>query len=217
MSGPAPTRALARLFAAGPLLLLAACSGALLPRPAQPPARFLLDGGALVAPAHQAAVNAPVLTVDVPRAAPGYDSRRMLYLRRPQQLEAFAFHEWVATPAQMLTPMLVGALRNGGAFRVVVSSPTAAAGIWRLETDLLRLHQDFTRQPSRVRLTAHAVLLDGVTRQALAWREFDIGVDAAGDDPASGAVAAQAAAQQLAVAVAVFCAEQVRGTATRPR
>lgn len=197
--------------------LLTACSGMLLPKPDQPPARFTLDGGPSALAAKPAAAGAPVLAVDVPRAAPGYDSKRMVYLRRPQELEAFAFHEWVAAPAQMLTPLLVRAIQSGGAFRVVISSPTTAAVAWRLETELLRLHQDFTQQPSRVRLTLRAVMLDGVTRQALAWREFDIGVNAAGDDPVSGALAAQAAAQQLAQAVAAFCAEQVPGAEPRPR
>lgn len=203
------------VFLAAGSALLTACTGTLLPKPTQPPARFTLDGGASVPAARMAAAGAPVLTVDVLRAAPGYDSRRMVYLRRPQELEAFAFNEWVATPAQMLTPLLVHALQNIGTFRVVLASPTAAATDWRLETELLRLHQDFTQQPSRVRLTARAVLMDGVTRQARAWREFDFSVVVAGDDPVSGAQAAQAAAQQMVMAVATFCAEQ--DTALRPR
>lgn len=208
--------ALGRCLAAGSALLVA-CSGTLLPKPPPPPARFTLDSAAPPAAAPPAAASAPVLTVDVPRAAPGYDSRRMVYLRRPQELETFAFHEWVATPAQMLAPLLVRALQDGGVFRVVLASPSAGAGNRRLETELLRLHQDFTRRPSRVRLSLRAVLLDVTTQQPLAWHEFDAVVDAAGDDPVSGAVAAQAAARQVAAAVAAFCAGQAQDTAPRPR
>jgi cholesterol transport system auxiliary component len=204
------------LLAAGTTLLMA-CTGALLPKPAPPPARYTLELGESGPAARPAAAGAPVLTVDLPRAAPGYDSRRMVYLRRPHELEAFAFHEWVATPAQMLMPLVVRALQDSGAFRVVLSAPTAAEASWRLQTESLRLHQDFTERPSRVRLSVRGVLLDGATRQALAWREFDISVNAAGDDPVSGAVAAQAAAEQLGVAMAVFCAEQVQGAAQRLR
>ena len=216
-SGTMNRRATFRLLLAGSPALLAACTGSLLPKPTPPPARFTLDGGVPGAPARTAAADAPVLTVEVPRAAPGYDSRRMVYLRRPQELEAFAFHEWVATPAQMLAPLLVRAMQAGGAFRVVISSPTTAAVGWRLETELLRLHQDFMQRPSRVRLGLRAVLLDGATRQAVAWREFDISVDAAADGPVAGALAAQAAAQQGAAAAAAFCAEQVQGAALRAR
>jgi cholesterol transport system auxiliary component len=197
--------------------LLAACAGTLLHKPAPPPARFTLDGGTPVAPAQATAEGAPVLTVDVPRAAPGYDGRRMVYLQRPQELEAFAFHEWVEAPAQMLAPLLVRALQDSASFRVVLLAPSAAAGGWRLETELLRLQQDFTMRPSRVRLSLRAVLLDTTTRQAFAWREFDISVATVSDDPVAGATSAQAATQQLTAAVAAFCAEQVRAAPLRLR
>ena len=199
------------LLAAGTTLLMA-CTGGLLPKSAPPPARFTLDLGKPESAARSAVAGAPVLTVDLPSPAPGYDSSRMVYLRRPHEIEAFAFHEWVATPAHMLMPLLVRALQDSGAFRVVLAAPTAAEAGWRLQTDSLRLFQDFTVRPNRVRLTVRAVLLDGAARQALTWREFDISVNAAGEDPVSGAAAAQAAAEQLGAAIAVFCAQQVHGT-----
>lgn len=195
------------------LPLLAACAGTLLPKPAPAPTRFTLDTGPAAAPApsaRTAAADAPTLTVDTPRAAPGYDSRRMVYQRRPQQMETFAFHEWVEPPAQMLAPLLVRALQDHGGFRAVLRAPSAAAGGWRLETELLRLHQDFSQRPSQVRLSVRAVLLNSATRQAVAWREFDVSVAATSDDPVAGAAAAQAAARQLASEVAAFSAERAR-------
>lgn len=201
------------LWLAAVLPLLAACAGTLLPKPASLPARYTLDAGTVsppAAPARSASADAPTLMVDLPRAAPGYDSRRMVYQRQPQQLEAFAFHEWVEPPAQMLTPLLVRALQESGSFRAVLRAPSAATGGWRLETELLRLHQDFSQRPSQLRLSVRAVLLNSATRQAVALREFDVSVAATGDDPVAGAAAAQAAARQLASEVAVFCAERVR-------
>jgi ABC-type uncharacterized transport system auxiliary subunit len=59
-----------------------------------------------------------------------------------------------------------------------------------------------------VQLSLRAVLLNNRTREALAWREFNISVNATGEDPVAGAAAAQEAAMQLAAAVAAFCAEQ---------
>jgi len=200
-------------------LLLTACAGTLLPKPTPPPARFTLDAGTAAPPpstARAATADAPTLMVDLPRAAPGYDSRRMVYQRRPQQLEAFAFHEWVEPPAQMLVPLLVRALQDSGGFRAVLRAPSAAAGGWRLETELLRLHQDFSQRPSQVRLSVRAVLLNSSTRQAVAWREFDVSVAAASEDPVAGAAAAQAAAQQLLTEVATFCAEQALEAARKP-
>ena len=192
------------------LALLSACAGALLPQPARPPARYTLDSGAPLSAPRAAAANASLLTVDTPRAAPGYDSRHMVYLRQPRQLEAFAFHEWVDAPAQMLTPLLVRTLQDSGSFSVVLHAPSAAASGWRLETELLRLHQDFSVRPSQVRLSLRAVLLDSSTRQAIAWSELDVTVPAASDDPVAGVAAAQAAAQRVVAAVSAFCADQAR-------
>jgi cholesterol transport system auxiliary component len=194
--------------------LLAACSASLLPKPTPPSARYTLD---VVAPisaqpsaVKAAAAGAPVLTVEVPRAAPGYDTIQMMYLLQPPQLQAFAYHEWVAPPAQMLTPILVQAIAHSGGFRAVLTAPSSAPSHWRLESQLLHLQQDFTQSPSRVEVALRAVMFDGSTHQALAWREFSVSVVSAGDDPVSGAIAAQKAAQELAAAVAVFCAEQVQ-------
>lgn len=214
-SAAVPTRRL-RMALLLPLmflpLLLVACSGTLLPKPAAPPARFALDAGpatsTVAATPRTPAAGVPSLTVELPRAAPGYDSRRMLYQRRPQQLEAFAFNEWVEPPAQMLAPMLVRALQGSGAFGAVLQAPSAGTTGWRLETELVRLHQDFGQRPSQVQLSLRAVLLNNRTREALAWREFNISVNATGEDPVAGAAAAQEAAMQLAAAVAAFCAEQ---------
>ena len=151
-----------------------------------------------------------MVVVAVPRAAPGFDSARMVYLRQPQQLEAFAFHEWVDTPARMLAPLLVRALQASASFSAVLQAPSVASGTWRLETELIRLQQDFSSAPSQVRLTLRAVLLDTASRQVIAWREFDATVSAATDDPAGGAAAAHQATQRVLAALAAFCAAQTQ-------
>ncbi len=217
----APSLALPLLM----LLTLGGCAGGLLPKPTPAPARFTLDDGVAAAPRRAVvgaggviggvagapaatAASAPDLVVVVPRAAAGYDSTRMVYLQRPQELQAFAFNEWADTPAQMLAPMLVRALQDSGAFRAVLLAPSAATGRWRLETHLLRLQQDFTTRPSQVRLTLRAVLLDSSTRQVIATREFDASVPTQADNPVAGAAAAQQAAQRVLADVAAFCAAQ---------
>jgi cholesterol transport system auxiliary component len=217
-------RALTAMLGASGLALLAACSGTLLPKLPVPPARFTLDGtgpaaARTAAPAAPASLpeGTPVLVVAMPRAAPGYDSRRMVYLRRPQELETFAFHEWVDAPAQMLAPLLVRALQDSAGFRAVLLAPSGAAGAWRLETDLIRLHQDFSHAPSQIRLTLRAVLLDTATRRVIAWREFDVIEPATGDDPTAGVQAARRATQGVMRALAAFCSSQEPGTATEPR
>ena len=223
VTGPQRRQALAWLLGAALPLGIAGCSGTLLPQPPAAPSKFTLDpaGAAGVSTAAGAAATstparataataatAPVIVVALPRAAPGHDSKRMVYLRRPHELEAFAFHEWVDTPAQMLAPLIVHSLQDSGAFRIVLMAPSAASGGLRLETELIRLQQDFGTRPSHVRLTLRAVLLDTATRQAVAWREFDEIVPASGDDPVAGVAAAHQATERVLSALAVFCADQ---------
>ena len=205
MRVPLPRRALLALALGAAAVLVASCGASLLPRPLPAPARFTLDDGApAVAPAPPPP-GAAVLVVEMPRAGPGFDSTRMVYLRHPQQLEAFAFSEWVDTPAQMLAPLLLRSLQTSGAFRAVLLAPSVATGGLRLETDLIRLQQDFNTHPSQLRLTLRAVLLDSATRQVIAWREFDQSVTAPTDDVAGGVTAARQATRLVLAALAAFC------------
>jgi cholesterol transport system auxiliary component len=183
---------------------LGGCSASLLPKPAAPAARYTLDDGA--APAAAAAnptqPGAAVLLVAQLTATAGFDTARMVYRRHPQQLESFAFHEWVEPPARMLAPLLLHALQDTGAFRAVLMAPTAAQGGLRLETELIRLQHDFTVQPSRLRLTLRAVLLDVATREVMVAQTFDESLVAASDDPIAGVAAAQRLTRRVLAALA---------------
>ncbi len=216
---PTPTsghRRTGHLFLALGLLLavsvsmLGGCASGLLPKPAAQPVLFALDADTpmLLVPPPGAAGRVPTrtLTVDVPRSAPGFDTPNMAYLRRAHEIEYFASHQWVDTPARMLTPLIVQALQTSNSFRAVVMTPTTAAGDLRLETELIRLQQDFSKSPSGVRLTLRARLIDTASRKVVASREFDLQQAAASDDPYGGAFAANLATQQLLTQLAAFCA-----------
>ena len=190
---------------------LAACSASLLPKPAAPPTRYTLDAPPGSEPAMPAAAKSAihgVLAVVPMRAAPGFEGRHMLYQQQPQVVAAFARNEWVDTPARLLAPLLVQALQRHGGFAAVLLLPSSASATWRLETELIRLYQDFSVQPSQLRLTLRAVLIDTRSRRAVATREFDEHEPAATDDPAGGAAAAQRASQRVLQALAAFCAAQ---------
>ena len=194
------------------LVVLAGC-GSLLPAPPAQPARFLLDDMPTISaekPARQAlASTVSTLVVDEPRAAAGYRTRQIAYVRTPNQLEYFAFNQWVEPPALMLAPLLARAIERTGAFRAVLRAPTSAAGDLHLESELVRLQQDFSGTPSRVRLTVRAVLIETSTRRELASREFDAEVVSASDDPTGGVTAANQVAHRVAGEVGAFCAEWV--------
>ena len=192
------------------LSLMVGCN-ALRPTASPQPAFHLLDGARSAQPAAAVAVarlaTAPTLMVNPPHAAPGFDGQRIIYVRTPHKLEYFAHNEWVDTPARMLGPLIAVALSDSGAFRAVVLTPSAATGELRLDTDLIRLQQEFGSQPSRVRFTLRATIVDNASRQVVAWREFDETVAAASEDPASGVAAANRAVQSVVERLAAFCAE----------
>ena len=207
-----PPRPFTRLAVAALLLLLpAACSmfdGAKVP----PPAFYSLSGVGASPPTKAAAARldadtAPTLIVNPPRAAPGFDSQRIIYVREPYQLEYFAHSEWIDTPARMIAQRIVAALEGSGAFRAVVLAPSAAAGDLRLDVEIIRLQQEFDRSPSRTRFTLRAYLVDNGSRQVLAWREFDETVTAPQANPYGGVMAANSAVQQVVQRLARFCAD----------
>lgn len=159
-----------------------------------------------------APLPAAVLTLIISpvRAASGFDSQRIIYVRQAHKLEYFAHNEWIDTPGRMLGPLLVESIEKTGAFRAVVPTPSSASADLRLDTEIIRLQQDFQTSPSRVHFTLRAYLVDEKTRQVLAWREFNAETVARSDDPQGGIAAASLAVQTVLDELALFCADAAR-------
>jgi cholesterol transport system auxiliary component len=182
-------------------LLVPACAGLQAP-PVQPMSTYLLE-------AQPAAVRAVprgdlALAVSMPRARPGFDTAQMAYLRRAHELQYFASNRWAAAPAQMLGPQITQALERSGAWRSVVHNPSAASANLRLDSELVRLVQDFTTQPSRVRITLRAELIETASGRVLGAREFDEVETAPSDDPYGGVLAANRGLARLLGKLAEF-------------
>lgn len=192
------------------VLLVAGCIGS--PgRATEAMATFTLEASF---PAKAAAPAAPAVLVAALRARPGFDTERMAYMRSPDQIEYFARHRWVDAPARMLAPLMAQALESTGAFSAVVQAPTVARGQWRLETEIVKLQQDFLQQPSRVHVVLRAQLIDNLTQQAVATRTFSVSVAAASEDARGGVRAANDAVRQLLPQLAQWCAASL-GPAAR--
>jgi cholesterol transport system auxiliary component len=200
------TQRTVRASAAGVVLLLAGGCSVLMPKPTPPTSFHTLD--LVNAPgAATGRSQGPTLIVNPPHAAAGFDSRHIVYLRTPHRLEYFAHSEWVDTPARMLAPLIVAAIERHGGFGAVVLTPSASAGDLVLDTQVLRLQQDFSQQPSSVRFTVRADVVHAGTRRVLGSREFDISVASASEDPRGGVDAASRAVQGALEQLAVFCSE----------
>ena len=161
-----------------------------------------------LAPTMAAVAPASTLIVNPPRAASGFDSHRIIYVREAHKLEYFANSEWVDPPARMLGPLLVAAIERSGTFNAVVLSAGSAAGELRLDTEIVRLQHEFLTTPSRVHFTLRATLVDDKTRKVLAWREFDASAPAASDNPYGGVVAANQAVQGVLKELSQFLTRQ---------
>ena len=200
---------------------LSGCAS-LLPAPVAAPTLYTLEATPVPATPLSNAATAPssaaaTLVVNTPRADAGFDSQHIVYVREPYKLEYFAHSEWVDTPARMLTPLIVSSVGKGGAFKAVIPASIAAAGELTLDTEIVRLQQDFSAKPSRVLFTLRVYVLDTQTRKTIASRELETIVTATSDDPVGGVVAANRAVQTALQHVADFCAEaEKQWRATRP-
>jgi cholesterol transport system auxiliary component len=198
-----------RLGLIGLLLALGAGCSALRPAAVEQPHFYSLDAARSEAPAGapNPSTATPTLIVNPPRAAAGFSSPRIVYLREAHQLEYYAHSEWIDSPARMIAPLIVKALSDSGRFRAVVMTPSAADSDLRLDTEIVRLQHELDVHPGVVRFTLRATLVDNRTREVLAWREFDEHAAAPSETPYGGVLAANQAVQTVLVQLARFCAE----------
>ncbi len=204
MPYPLP-RPLVGLVALVVLALLTGC-GSLLPPPPPLEHVYVLEAAAARAGAQTTPPREIVLAINPPRARAGYDSAQMVWVRQPHGLEVFARNRWADTPARMLTPLLVQSLQRSGAFQAVVPSTSNVAAGWRLDTEIIRLQQDFSVKPSRVQLTLGVQLIDLATRRVIASAEFEEVEAAASEDAYGGVRAANRALERMLTRIAAFCA-----------
>lgn len=190
----------------------AACGCAAL-KPATAPTTtttYSLDAGTVAVPAvprAQAAASAPALIVGVPRAAPGFDGRQIVYVRKPHAFEHFAYSEWADAPARMLAAPMVAALGRSAHFAAVVAAPTSVSADLRLDVEIVRLQHEFLEFPSRVRLALRVQLVALSDRAVLASRDIESTALAPSEDAYGGVVAANAALRQVLEELVAFCVQ----------
>jgi cholesterol transport system auxiliary component len=192
------------------LVLLGGCTG-LAPKPLPDPNLHVLAAGPVVRAAP--GTRDLVLEVDVPRASPGFDTPRMVYVQKAYELDYFADNRWADAPARMLGPLLTQALERSGGFRTVVQAPTVVPSEVRVHAELIRLQQNFTMRPSRAELALRVQLVDVRARRVLATKLFEETENAPSEDAHGGVAAANAALERVLVRVVAFCLAE---TANRP-
>ncbi|MFZ6873730.1 ABC-type transport auxiliary lipoprotein family protein [Undibacterium sp. Di27W] len=186
---------------------LTACS-ALKPADVAPVASYRLEAiapGSSPVPANATAT----IMLGTVRAAAGYDSNRMLFMRQQYQVEEFQQSQWQKPPAAMLMPLVAAALESSGIFKVVLQAPSAVLTTYRLDLEILSLQQDFSSKPSQVHFKLRAHLSDRQNQQIIAWHEFSISVPATSEDAYGGVLASNQAVAQVLQQLRAFCVDQV--------
>jgi len=155
-------------------------------------------------------INGPILQVGTPLAEQGYETTRMVYLKRPYELEHYAVNQWADTPARMFASLMLRALGRTGSWRAVVPLPGSIRGDFRLESYGFTLQQEFMQDPSRVRVTVHAQLVDVKESRVVGTRSFEMVENAPSEDAYGGVLAANRAIAALLDDMASWLRECVR-------
>ena len=155
-----------------------------------------------------------VLAVSMPRARPGFDTPQIVYLRQPHELDYFAVNRWADTPAHMLEPLLIQALEQTQSFRAIVRSPGTVPANIRLDTELIRLQQNFGTLPSKVQITLRAQLIDVADKRVIAVKLFDETENAVSDNAYGGVITANRLLQRVLDQLSDFCINESAGLQT---
>jgi cholesterol transport system auxiliary component len=98
-----------------------------------------------------------------------------------------------------------------GQFQAVLSATTSTiASDLRLDTEIVRLQQEFLTYPSQVRLVLRAQLLDMDARQVIATRVFEVVENALSENAEGGLLATNQAVARVLNDLAAFIVEQVK-------
>lgn len=179
-------------------LLVAIAAGCLAPRTGPSEIhtyQLSLDGW--LSEARPAKPDGPVLLVSPPQAEPGFETQRMVYVKRPYELEYYAANQWADTPVRMFAPLMVQALGQSDAWRAVIPLPSSIRGDYRLDTHGFLLQQEFLQQPSRVRIMVRTQLVDLKESTILSTRAFEVVENATSENPYGGVQAANRAVAGL--------------------
>jgi cholesterol transport system auxiliary component len=165
------------------------------------------DNSALTRPSKHTKTTPYTLFVSKPVANAGYDSHAMIYIVKPYQLRSYAYNQWVDTPANMIMDVLTGYLQQSNYFHAVTFPPSSSRSNFRLNTQIIMFQQEFLQPVSQFHLILQVTLINNQTQKIIATRRFESITDAPGNDPYSGVIAANSAANKVGLEVTKFCTQ----------
>ncbi|MGP0592981.1 ABC-type transport auxiliary lipoprotein family protein [Nitrospira sp. T9] len=191
------------IFLLAAIILSTALSACALSRGTDEPVRSYVleigEGGEARGTDRSRPSNLPSLLVSLPQPAPGYGSQRMAYEQVPYEIRYFATSQWVDSPARMLAPLIMNALEGSGEWGAVIQLPSVLRGDYRLDLSQVALVQEFTQQPSRIRLALRVQLVTVFDPRVIGTRIFEFYEMAPSEDAYGGVQAAQKVVGKLLV------------------
>ncbi len=167
------------------------------------PTQYVLDRAPLDVPTKR--WHDGTLFVQAPDTVQAYNTTQMAYTIKPHQIAYFSKNQWVETPSQMLQPLLVRTLQNTHHFRAVVTVPFTGNYHYSLNTQIIKLEQDFTRCPARLEMVVSAQLINAATNHVIASQLFSEQQPMEQRNPYAGVFAANHAIENILRRIAEFC------------
>ncbi|MCX7115442.1 MAG: ABC-type transport auxiliary lipoprotein family protein [Gammaproteobacteria bacterium] len=157
----------------------------------------------------------PSIYVSMPESVAGLETEQMIYRKVPYETGAFIHNVWSNTPAEMLYPLIVQSLNDTHAFRVVSAGSHAESFQYRLNTDILKMIQNYLVTPSQMQVTISAIITDTSDGKPVASKLFRYQVRCPSDTPYGGVVAANQIIARFTSDLAIFAVTAVAHHAGR--
>ena len=144
------------------------------------------------------------LLITPTEAVNGYQTEEMHYSTTTYALNNFTKNAWFSPPATMIYPLIIQSVQHSGYFSAVSSGVYTSKTQYRLDTQLLKLQQNFLKKPSVLELEVKAVVTRVSDNQILASRTFKQQIACPYDSPYGGVIAANKATKRLTKDITQF-------------
>jgi cholesterol transport system auxiliary component len=190
------------------LTLLSACSAIKNPVTHQYQLNAFSSEKIASAPTHTTLLITPTEAVN------GYQTEQMHYSTQQYSLNNFVKNSWFSPPATMFYPLLIQSIQHSGYFHAISSGSYNSKTDYRLDTQLLKIQQNFITKPSVLELKIKVVLSHVDDNKIIASKIFSQYIQCPEDSPYGGVVAANQASEKLTHDITHFLIHHVRRVST---
>ncbi|MDF1757382.1 MAG: ABC-type transport auxiliary lipoprotein family protein [Legionellaceae bacterium] len=149
------------------------------------------------------------ILISAPQAVAGYETEQMLYTDKPYQLSSFVNNSWISPPAGMLTALMVQSLQHSNYFYAVASGPDADKTDYRLDSQLIALHQNFLMNPSVIEFGIQVVLTHIEDARVVGSKTFTNRMPCPSKNPYGGVIAANNAVKAFTKTLANYVVHEI--------